>query len=103
MIDGKGIVSIVRLTDIQDRPKLLQHLHVADVGRDLRHLPEEGDPELPKLVMFIDEAHLIFDEASKPLRDQIETIIKLIRSKGVGIFLSPRTPPYSGRCSVNWD
>ena len=90
--DGKGIVSIVRLTDIQDRPKLFSTFMLQMLAEIYATFPEEGDPELPKLVMFIDEAHLIFDEASKPLRDQIETIIKLIRSKGVGIFFVTQNP-----------
>ncbi len=54
--------------------------------------PEEGDLDQPKLVIFFDEAHLIFDEASKALLDQIETIIKLIRSKGVGIYFCTQNP-----------
>jgi DNA helicase HerA-like ATPase len=54
--------------------------------------PEEGDADAPKLVIFIDEAHLIFEEASKALQDQIETIVKLIRSKGVGIFFCTQNP-----------
>jgi hypothetical protein len=55
-------------------------------------LPEQGDKDTPELVMFIDEAHLIFDEASKALLDQIETIVKLIRSKGVGLFFVTQNP-----------
>ena len=55
-------------------------------------LPEEGDLDKPKLVMFIDEAHLIFQEASNALLQQIETIIKLIRSKGIGIFFCTQNP-----------
>src|SRR5690606_30657206 len=55
-------------------------------------LPEEGDLEKPKLVLFIDEAHLIFQEASKALLQQMETIVKLIRSKGVGIFFCTQNP-----------
>jgi uncharacterized protein len=54
--------------------------------------PEEGDPQQPKLVVFIDEAHLVFREASKALLDQLETIIKLIRSKGVGVIFCTQTP-----------
>lgn len=90
--DGKGMISIVRLTDLQDRPKLFSTFMLQMLAEIYSTFPEEGDPELPKLVMFIDEAHLIFDEASKPLRDQIETIIKLIRSKGVGIFFVTQNP-----------
>jgi beta-phosphoglucomutase-like phosphatase (HAD superfamily) len=57
-----------------------------------QQIPEKGDVEQPELVLFIDEAHLIFDEASKVLLDQIETIIKLIRSKGIGVFFVTQNP-----------
>lgn len=90
--EGKGLVSIVRLTDIQDRPKLFSTFMLQLLAEIYATFPEEGDPAVPKLVMFIDEAHLIFDEASKALNDQIETIIKLIRSKGVGIFFVTQNP-----------
>jgi hypothetical protein len=62
------------------------------LGELFAQLPEAGDLEKPKLVMFIDEAHLIFEEAEKALLDQIETVIKLIRSKGIGIFFCTQTP-----------
>lgn len=90
--EGKGIVSIVRLTDIQDRPKLFSTFMLQLLAEIYATFPEEGDSAAPKLVMFIDEAHLIFDEASKALNDQIETIVKLIRSKGVGIFFVTQNP-----------
>jgi hypothetical protein len=57
-----------------------------------QELPEEGDPDQPKLVVFIDEAHLLFKEASKALLDQLETIVKLIRSKGIGVFFITQSP-----------
>ncbi len=89
---GRGIVSIVRLTDIQDRPKLFSTFMLQMLAEIYATFPEEGDPDQPKLVMFIDEAHLVFDEASDALLDQIEAIIKLIRSKGVGIFFVTQNP-----------
>jgi DNA helicase HerA-like ATPase len=89
---GKGIVSILRLTDIQDRPKLFSAFMLSLLAELYATLPEEGDMEKPKLVMFIDEAHLIFDSASDALLHQIEMIIKLIRSKGVGIFFCTQLP-----------
>jgi pseudouridine-5'-phosphate glycosidase len=55
-------------------------------------MPEKGDADQPELVLFIDEAHLIFSEASKTLLDQIETIVKLIRSKGIGVYFITQTP-----------
>lgn len=90
--DGSGVISIVRLTDIQDRPKLFSTFMLSLLAEIYSSFPEEGDLEKPKLVIFIDEAHLIFEEASKTLLDQIETVIKLIRSKGVGIIFCTQTP-----------
>jgi len=90
--DGKGFVSIIRLTDIQDKPKLFSTFMLSLLAEVYATFPEAGDLEKPKLVLFIDEAHLIFDEASKALLDQIEAIIKLIRSKGVGIFFCTQNP-----------
>jgi DNA helicase HerA-like ATPase len=89
---GRGIVNIVRLTDIQDRPKLFSTFMLQMLAEIYSSFPEAGDLEKPKLCIFIDEAHLIFDEASKTLLDQIGTIIKLIRSKGIGIFFCTQNP-----------
>lgn len=90
--DGKGVVHIVRLTDIQDRPRLFSTFMLCLLAEIYSTFPEVGDPEKPKLVLFIDEAHLIFDNATKALLDQVETIIKLIRSKGVGIYFCTQDP-----------
>lgn len=90
--EGRGIISIFRLTDIQDRPKLFSTFMLCLLAEIYSIFPEEGDLDRPKLVIFIDEAHLIFQEASKALLEQIETIIKLIRSKGVGIFFCTQNP-----------
>lgn len=90
--DGKGIISILRLTDIQDRPKLFSTFMLQLLAEVYASFPEEGDLEQPKLVIFIDEAHLVFEKASDALLDQIESIIKLIRSKGVGIFFVTQNP-----------
>ena len=90
--DGHGIVSILRLTDIQDRPKLFSTFMLQILAEIYATFPEEGDVEQPKLVLFIDEAHLVFEEASDALLDQIEVIVKLIRSKGVGIFFVTQNP-----------
>lgn len=89
---GQGTVSILRLTDIQDRPKLFSTFMLALLAEIYSTFPEVGDADKPKLVIFIDEAHLIFDEASKALLDQIETIVRLIRSKGVGIYFCTQNP-----------
>lgn len=90
--DGKGMISIVRVTDLQDRPKLFSTFMLQMLAELYATCPEEGDPDKPKLVMFIDEAHLIFQEASSALLQQIETIVKLIRSKGIGIYFCTQNP-----------
>ena len=89
---GQGIVSIIRLTDIQDRPKLFSTFMLQILAEIYATFPEEGDLDQPKLVLFIDEAHLVFNEASSALLNQIEAIVKLIRSKGVGVFFVTQNP-----------
>lgn len=90
--NGNGTVSILRLTDIQDRPKLFSTFMLSLLAEVYATFPEEGDADKPKLCVFIDEAHLIFDNASSALLKQIEAIVKLIRSKGVGIFFVTQNP-----------
>jgi len=90
--NGRGAVNIVRLTDIQDRPKLFSTFMLQMLAEIYASFPEEGDLEQPKLCIFIDEAHLVFQEASDKLLQQIETIVKLIRSKGVGVFFITQNP-----------
>jgi DNA helicase HerA-like ATPase len=90
--DGRGMVSVLRVTDIQDKPKLFSTFMLQLLAELYGSCPEEGDPDKPKLVMFIDEAHLVFEEASDALLKQIETIVKLIRSKGIGIFFCTQNP-----------
>ena len=89
---GNGFISIIRLVDLQDRPKLFSTFMLSLLAEIYSSFPEEGDLDQPKLVIFIDEAHLIFEEASKALLDQVETIVKLIRSKGIGIFFCTQNP-----------
>jgi DNA helicase HerA-like ATPase len=89
---GNGYISILRLTDIQDKPKLFSTFMLSLLAEVYNQMPEKGDVEKPELVIFIDEAHLIFNQASKALLDQIENIVKLIRSKGVGIFFVTQNP-----------
>lgn len=90
--EGLGYVNILRLTDIQDKPKLFSTFMLSLLAEVYSEMPEQGDPEQPELIIFIDEAHLIFDQASKVLLNQIETIIKLIRSKGIGIYFITQNP-----------
>ena len=90
--NGKGYINIIRLTDIQDKPKLFSTFMLSLLAEIYQQMPEKGDTEQPELVIFIDEAHLIFNEASDALLNQIETIIKLIRSKGIGVYFVTQNP-----------
>ena len=90
--NGQGFINIIRLTDIQDKPKLFSTFMLSLLAEIYQQMPEKGDSDQPELVVFIDEAHLIFKEASKALLDQIETIVKLIRSKGIGIYFITQNP-----------
>ena len=90
--DGRGMINVLRVTDLQDRPKLFSTFMLQLLAELYAISPEEGDLDKPKLVMFIDEAHLIFQEASDALLQQIETVIKLIRSKGIGIYFVTQNP-----------
>lgn len=90
--DGRGVISVLRVTDMQSKPKLFSTFMLQMLAELYATLPEAGDLDKPKLVMFIDEAHLVFQEATTALLQQIETVIKLIRSKGVGIFFCTQNP-----------
>ncbi|WP_243745694.1 helicase HerA-like domain-containing protein [Segetibacter sp. 3557_3] len=90
--DGRGVINVLRVTDLQDKPKLFSTFMLQLLAELYAVSPEEGDLDKPKLVMFIDEAHLIFQEGSAALMQQIETVIKLIRSKGIGIFFVTQNP-----------
>lgn len=90
--NGRGYINIVRLTDIQDRPQLFSTFMLSLLAEIYSTFPEQGDSDRPELVIFIDEAHLIFNEASKALLNQIESIVKLIRSKGVGLYFVTQNP-----------
>jgi DNA helicase HerA-like ATPase len=90
--NGNGYISIIRLVDIQNRPKLFSTFMLSLLAEIYASFPEQGDSSRPKLAIFIDEAHLVFSEASKILVEQIESIVKLIRSKGVGVFFCTQDP-----------
>ncbi|WP_299122694.1 helicase HerA-like domain-containing protein [uncultured Tenacibaculum sp.] len=90
--NGRGVISVLRLTDIQDRPKLFSTFMLQLLAEVYETFPEQGDSGRPELIIFIDEAHLVFDEASKALLSQIESIVKLIRSKGVGLYFVTQNP-----------
>ncbi len=90
--NGRGVINIIRLTDIQDRPKLFSTFMLSLLAEIYSTFPEQGDSDRPELVIFLDEAHLIFKQASNALMDQIESIVKLIRSKGVGLYFVTQNP-----------
>ncbi|MBU2930208.1 helicase HerA-like domain-containing protein [Winogradskyella psychrotolerans] len=90
--NGRGYINIIRLTDIQDKPKLFSTFMLSLLAEIYSTFPEQGDSGRPELIMFIDEAHLIFNEASDALLSQIESIVKLIRSKGVGLYFVTQNP-----------
>jgi DNA helicase HerA-like ATPase len=89
---GRGYIHVVRLMDMQTRPKLFSSFMLCMLAEIFEKFPEQGDDSKPQLIMFIDEAHLLFEEVSDDLLKQLETIIKLIRSKGVGVFFCTQLP-----------
>ncbi len=90
--DGKGVISLAELPNLQDRPAVFSTFLMWLLGQLFRDLPEEGDLDKPKLVFFFDEAHLLFADASKAFLDQIAQTVRLIRSKGVGVFFVTQSP-----------
>jgi uncharacterized protein len=90
--DGRGVVTSLELADVQDKPMLWSTFMIWLLAELYQNLPEAGDLPKPKLVFFLDEAHLLFDEPPKAFRDQIEQVIRLIRSKGVGVYMVTQTP-----------
>jgi hypothetical protein len=89
---GKGVVNILSLADVQDKPRLYSTFLMWLLGQFYYRMPEVGDPDKPKLVFFFDEAHLLFDDASSALVEHIEQVSRLIRSKGIGVFFVTQTP-----------
>ncbi len=89
---GRGVISILRAVDIQDKPKFFSTFLLQILAEIYSKFPEAGDLDKPKLVLFLDEAHLLFEEATPALLDQMETIIKLIRSKGIGLIFITQNP-----------
>ena len=85
-VDGKGVISLLNVSDMQSSPSVFSTFMLSLLAELYQKLPEAGDLDKPKLVFFLDEAHLLFNDAPKVFLDQIEQVIRLIRSKGVGIF-----------------
>ncbi len=90
--DGRGVITCLELTDVQDKPRLFSTFMMWLLAELFQVLPEAGDLEQPKLVFFFDEAHLLFNDASKAFLEQVEQVVRLIRSKGVGIYFVTQTP-----------
>jgi hypothetical protein len=90
--DGRGLVSVLEVQDVQDRPKLFSTFMMWMLASLYHQLPEVGDVDKPRLVFFFDEAHLLFDGASKEFLAQVEQVIRLVRSKGVGVFFITQSP-----------
>ncbi|MFD3543610.1 helicase HerA-like domain-containing protein [Streptomyces sp. NPDC058662] len=90
--DGRGLVSVLELPAVQDKPQLFSTFLMWLLADLFNDLPEVGDLERPKLVFFFDEAHLLFNDASKAFLDSITQTVRLIRSKGVGVFFVTQTP-----------
>jgi len=90
--DGRGLVSVLELQDVQDRPAVFSTFMMWMLARLYHDLPEAGDLPKPKLVFFFDEAHLLFDGASKEFLAEVQQVVRLVRSKGVGVFFITQSP-----------
>jgi len=89
---GRGVVNILSAEKLMNAPKLYGAFLLWMLSELFEQLPEVGDPEKPKLVFFFDEAHLLFDDAPRALLDKIEQVVRLIRSKGVGVYFATQNP-----------
>lgn len=90
--EGRGMINIMAADKLMNSPKLYSTFLLWILSELFEHLPEIGDPEKPKLVFFFDEAHLLFNEAPRPLLEKIEQVVRLIRSKGVGVYFVTQNP-----------
>jgi DNA helicase HerA-like ATPase len=90
--DGRGLISVLELADVQDKPQLFSTFMLWMLATIYHELPEVGDIDKPKLAFFFDEAHLLFDNATKALLDEIQQVVRLVRSKGVGVYFITQSP-----------
>jgi hypothetical protein len=90
--DGRGAISVLAADQLMNSPRLYSTFLLWLLSELFEELPEVGDPEKPKLVFFFDEAHLLFDEAPKAVVDKVEQVVRLIRSKGVGVYFVTQNP-----------
>ncbi len=91
-VDGQGVISLLNISDIQNQPVLYSTFLLSLLAEIFYTMPEAGDLEKPKLVFVFDEAHLLFRDSSKAFLEQIETVVRLIRSKGIGVFFCTQSP-----------
>lgn len=91
-VDGKGVISLLNIADVQHQPILYSTFLLSLLAEIYQNMPEAGDLDQPKLAFFFDEAHLLFKDAPKAFLEQINTIIRLIRSKGIGVFFCTQSP-----------
>ena len=91
-VDGKGVISLLNISDVQNQPVLYSTFLLSLLAEIFSSMPEAGDLDKPKLVFFFDEAHLLFKDSSKAFLEEIETVIRLIRSKGIGVFFCTQSP-----------
>ena len=91
-VDGHGVVNILAADKLMNSPRLYATFLLWMLSELFEQLPEIGDPEKPKLVFFFDEAHLLFNEAPKVLVERIELVVRLVRSKGVGVYFVTQNP-----------
>jgi hypothetical protein len=91
-LDGRGVVTLLEVADVMDKPRLFSTFVLWMLAQLYETLPEIGDVPKPKLAFFFDEAHLLFDQASRAFLDQVEQVVRLIRSKGVGVYFVTQTP-----------
>ncbi|ABB75288.1 helicase HerA-like C-terminal domain-containing protein [Nitrosospira multiformis] len=89
---GRGMINILAADKLLNAPKLYSTFLLWILSELFEHLPEIGDPEKPKLIFFFDEAHLLFNDAPRPLLEKIEQVVRLIRSKGVGVYFVTQNP-----------
>ncbi len=90
--DGRGFISILAADELMRAPRLYATFLLWMLSELFEELPEVGDPDKPRLVFFFDEAHLLFDDAPKVLIDKVEQVVKLVRSKGVGVYFVTQNP-----------
>ncbi len=91
-VDGKGVISLLNIADVQNQPDLYSTFLLSLLVEIYNTMPEVGDLDKPKLVFFFDEAHLLFKDAPKAFLEQIQQVVRLIRSKGIGVFFCTQSP-----------